>query len=602
MRIENLAALAPDATIEADLVIVGGGPAGLTIAREFFGSPVRVLVLESGELQETEAATRLNKVESVDEPQSEGQISRRLQWHGGGSSSWSQEIQPYGVRCRVFGGSSHAWAGKVAAFDETDFAKREWIAHSGWPIELKSLDRYLQRGAAALNLGPNCYDSGFWNLLGLKTPPVEPDPELLQSFFWQFARSRLNSKDIMRFGPEFASLEAPNLTVLINATATSVETNETGSAFEYLEVATIDGVRHRIRAKAAVLAASAIENPRLLLASRKVHPNGLGNAHDAVGRYLMDHVGARLGFYKQDDCSEIMKRFGFYSLRHQGEPHIYVHGLVPSKALQARERLNNCAIYMLDECAIDDPWSAIKRLAKGQSTDLISDMLAVASSPRLLVKGSAMRVFESGIIPEVVKRGIVNAVISQFPNFAVREFRTRSMPHKLKSVVIEGISEQSPNPESRITLSANVDALGVPMAHVNWRRDVEALRSLACIAKNLASESPYIGLPSPQLDEWVVKQNLDDSQFIDCAHTSGTTRMSDDPKFGVVDANCRVHGVAGLYIAGASVFPTSGHANPTLMILALAIRLADQIKLDLGKSSISVVSSGESSSRPSILA
>jgi choline dehydrogenase-like flavoprotein len=587
MQIENLATLEPNATIDTDLVIVGGGPAGLTIAREFCGSSVRVLVLESGQLRETEAATNLNKVESVDEPKSDGQIGRRLRWHGGGSSSWSQESQPYGVRCRVLGGSSHAWAGKVAAFDETDFAKREWIAHSGWPIELKSLDRYLERGGAVLNLGPNRYDATFWNLLGLKTPPVEPNPELFQSSFWQIARSRLNSKDIMRFGPEFANLESPNLRVLINATVTSIETNETGSTFEYLEVATIEGVRHRIRAKAAVLAASAIENPRLLLVSRTVCPNGLGNACDVVGRYLMDHVGARLGSYKQDDCAAVMKRFGFYSVRHQGEPHIYVHGLVPSRTLQERERLNNCAIYMLDECAIDDPWSAIKRLAKGQSEDLISDMFAVASSPGLLVKGGAMRVFDSGAIPEVVKRGIVNAVISRFPNFAVREFRTRSMPHKLKSVAIEGIAEQSPDPGSRITLSDNVDALGVPMPRVRWRRDIEALRSLACIAKNLAFESPHVGLPAPQLAEWVVEQNLDNSQFIDCAHTAGTTRMSEDPKFGVVDPHCRVHGVSGLYIAGASVFPTSGHANPTLMIVALAIRLADQIKVDLEKSRIS---------------
>jgi choline dehydrogenase-like flavoprotein len=66
-------------------------------------------------------------------------------------------------------------------------------------------------------------------------------------------------------------------------------------------------------------------------------------------------------------------------------------------------------------------------------------------------------------------------------------------------------------------------------------------------------------------------------------HTAGTTRMSDDPKLGVVDANCQVHGVAGLYVAGASVFPTSGHANPTLMLLSLAIRLADKIKLDLAR-------------------
>jgi choline dehydrogenase-like flavoprotein len=176
---------------------------------------------------------------------------------------------------------------------------------------------------------------------------------------------------------------------------------------------------------------------------------------------------------------------------------------------------------------------------------------------------------------------VVNAVISQFPNFAVREFRTRSLPHKLNSIAIEGIAEQRPNPESRITLSDKTDALGVPMARVDWRGDREARRSLARLGQHLMKESIRIDIPAPQLDDWVIDERHDDGIFIDSAHTAGTTRMSDDPKQGVVDSNCRVHGVAGLYVAGASVFPTSGHANPTLMIVSLAIRLADRIKLDL---------------------
>ena len=581
MRVENLAELAANATIDADLVIIGGGPAGLTIAREFFGSPIQVLVLESGQLTETPRATDLNTVESIGEPKGEAEIRRRIEWHGSGSSSWSQEAQPYGVRCRVLGGSSHTWAGKVAAFDAADFAKRDWVPYSGWPFTPESLIPFLDRAAVTLNLGPNCYDSEFWTLLGLKTPPAGPDPALLRSFFWQIARSRLDSGDIMRFGPEFVALDAPNVRVLVNATVTSVDTNAEGSAFGGLEVSTIDGVRSRVRAKAAVLAASAIENPRLLLASKKTNPRGLGNAHDLVGRFLMDHLGTKIGAYKASDCPEIGKRFGFYSIRHQGQAHIYMHGLTPSRALQERESLNNCALYMLEEWAPDDPWGAIRRLAGGKSDKPISDILAAASSPGLLLKGVAMRLFESNALPESFKSVVVNAVISQFPNFAVREFRTRSLPHKLNSIAIEGIAEQRPNPESRITLSDKTDALGVPMARVDWRGDREARRSLARLGQHLMKESIRIDIPAPQLDDWVIDERHDDGIFIDSAHTAGTTRMSDDPKQGVVDSNCRVHGVAGLYVAGASVFPTSGHANPTLMIVSLAIRLADRIKLDL---------------------
>jgi choline dehydrogenase-like flavoprotein len=97
----------------------------------------------------------------------------------------------------------------------------------------------------------------------------------------------------------------------------------------------------------------------------------------------------------------------------------------------------------------------------------------------------------------------------------------------------------------------------------------------------LAAELPRAGLPGPQLEPWIVQEQPQDSDITDIAHTSGTTRMSNDRRRGVVNSDCQVHGIAGLYVAGASVFPTSGHANPTLMLVALAIRLADHIKNDL---------------------
>jgi choline dehydrogenase-like flavoprotein len=137
MRVENLETLGANASIDADLVIIGGGPAGLTIAREFFGTSTRVLILESGQLTENPRATDLNTVESIGEPKGEAQVRRRIEWHGSGSSSWSNDSQGYGVRCRVLGGSSHAWAGKVAAFDSVDFAARDWISYSGWPFTWK---------------------------------------------------------------------------------------------------------------------------------------------------------------------------------------------------------------------------------------------------------------------------------------------------------------------------------------------------------------------------------------------------------------------------------------------------------------------------------
>jgi choline dehydrogenase-like flavoprotein len=583
MRVEDLGSLGADATLETDLVIIGGGPAGLTIAREFFGSSTRVLILESGRLEENPRFTDLNAVESIGEPKDAAQVLRRIEFHGANSASWSNESQRFGVRCRVLGGSSHAWAGKSAAFDHVDFAARDWVPYSGWPFGLETLAPYLDRAAEVLNLGPNCYDDGLWELMGVAPPQPQLNPSILKSFFWQFARSRIDTMDIMRFGPEFVTFDAPNVRVLLNATVTRIDTNEAGSAFERLEVSTIDGVRSRVRAKAAVLAASAIENPRLLLISNCIHPNGLGNQNDVVGRFLMDHLGARIGRFKVEDCPAVVERFGFYGVKHRGHAHMYMHGLVPSKELQERERLLHCAVYMLEERASDDPWDALKRLLRAKSDEPISDLLAVASSPGLLAKGVGMRVFESNAVPQWIKHFVVNAIIKQFPNFVVREFQSRGLPHKLAGLVIDGITEQRPDPESRITLSDKSDALGVPIARVNWRIDDEARRSLIRLGHLVAAELSRAGLPAPLLEDWIAEERPQDGVIIDTAHTAGTTRMSDDPKLGVVDPNCQVHGVAGLYVAGASVFPTSGHANPTLMILSLAVRLADRIKVDLAR-------------------
>ena len=543
-----------------------------------------MLVLESGQLEEDARFDALNAVESIGEPKSPEQRDKRIAFHGANSSSWLSESQAFGVRCRVLGGSSYAWAGKSAAFGDSDFAVRPWVPYSGWPFEREMLDPYLDRAGEVLNLGPNCYDERLWKLMGITPPQPQFDPKLLKSFFWQFARSRIDSMDIMRFGREFVATDAPNVRVLLNATVIGIDTNKDGTAITGLEVSNIAGLRSRVRAKTAVLAASAIENPRLLLASNRVDSKGLGNQNDLVGRFLMDHLGARIGRFKSEDFAAITKRFGFYGLKYRGHSHMYMHGLVPSRGLQEQEQLMHCAAYMMEERAPDDPWEALKRLLRAKSERPISDLVAVAKSPGLVVKGLGMRLFATNAIPQQLKDFATNVMILRNPNFVVREFQSRGLPHKLTGLVIDAITEQCPDPESRITLSQKTDALGVPLARVDWRIDNQARRSLVRLGHLLAEEFPRVGLPAPLLEDWIIEDRPYDGIVIDMAHTAGTTRMSDNPKLGVVDSNCQVHGVAGLYVAGASVFPTSGHANPTLMIVALAIRLADRIKVDLSRS------------------
>jgi choline dehydrogenase-like flavoprotein len=565
MNIENLDAFEAGTVFEADLVIVGGGPAGLTIAREFFNSPTRVLVLESGLLDETPDHAVLAELESVGEPHTEAQTHKRMAFHGPSASSWSHEQQPYGVRCRALGGSSHAWAGKLAAFDPIDFATRSWVPNTGWPIEYETLQPFVDRAAKVLNLSR-------------KQPEPRFKTDSLHSFYWQFSRSRLDHLDIMRFGSEFVTFDADNVRVLLNATATRIGLTSDGGSFKDLEISTLEGVRSTVKAPVAVIAASGVENPRLLLASKSVQACGIGNAYDRVGRFLMDHPGARIGRFSPDSMAPIIKQFGFYAMRSGGRTDMFMHGLALTSSIQKQEELSNSAVYFMMERAPDDPWDALKRLLRRRSAKPLQDLRSLASGAGLITKGAGMKILASELTPEPLKKFIVNTAIRYDPNFVAEEFQNGGVPHKLTGISIDAITEQRPNPDSRVTLSERTDRFGVPLAKVDWRIGEDDRRGLVRIAQLVRDALTRAGLPQPDLEDWVAENRLSESVIIDMAHTLGTTRMSNDPKAGVVDRNCQVHGVHGLYIAGGSVFPTSGHANPTLMILSLAIRLADTIK------------------------
>jgi choline dehydrogenase-like flavoprotein len=575
VKITDLAATPPGATFDADLVIVGGGPAGLTLAREFFGSDTRVLVIESGGRRENADSAELNRVESIGEPASPEQAAKREAFHSALAGHWRADVQPFGVRCRGLGGSTQAWAGKSASFDAIDFEARDWIPGSGWPVSRAELEPYFDRAAAALNLGPNTYGEDFWALAGQSPPEPALDRRKLRPFFWQFARSRIDHMDVMRFGDEFLTEQADNVSLLLNATVTKIETRAASRRVEGLEVAAPDRTRFRVAARHVVLAAGGIENARLLLA------NGIGNGHDQVGRCLMDHPSVRIARFGKKQAQILNRRFGFVALNHGGRAHLYMQGLSLSPEIQRSERLNHTALYMLEERSPDDPLMAIKRLVKRQSKAPLTDAWSAVKSPGMVFKAVGVKLLQSGRVPKFIKDLMVNTVILFNPRFVAREFQSGGLPHKLTGLSVDAITEQAPDSESRVMLSDTLDGFGVPIARIQWTIDPGARRSLLRIAELMAEAFAVAGLPAPQLEDWVREQRPGDAVIIDMGHTLGTTRMSADPARGVVDTALRVHGMENLSVAGGSVFPTSGHANPTLMILSLTIRLADRLKAEL---------------------
>ncbi|MEM8730583.1 MAG: GMC family oxidoreductase [Pseudomonadota bacterium] len=578
--VRALADVTDEEDLSSDVLIIGGGPAGLTVARELAGSGRRVLIVESGGLAEDPEAETLNAVRTEAGNWSPAQEARRQQYHGDQTTLWRHDTQGYGVRCRLLGGSTQSWAGKSAAFDALDFAKRDWVPNSGWPISGADLGDALDRAAGALNLGPNCYDDALWALMHRDPPQPAPDRAILGSFFWQFARSTIAPMDVMQCGQEFLKSPPAQTRVVTGATVLELLCHPDGGQLRGVRVADAASRTREIAAQTVVLAASAIENARLLLASRATHANGIGNTRDQVGRCLMDHPCAVVGGFAQADIARMSEHYGFFGLKTDRGATMYMRGLAPTAETQAREGLLNCAAFMPGERAADDPLPALKRLVKRQSDSALEDLRAVLRSPGLVAKGMGRMAVQSRFVPKSLSRFAVEQVVRFRPGFAAEEYLTGGMPHKLVGLDIQAVCEQAPDPANRVRLSAETDRFGQPLPQVRWQVGDMERRTLARFGAMIAEEFGRAALPVPELAPWI--RDGGEISIIDMAHSAGTTRMSDSPATGVVDADCRVHGMANLYVAGASVFPTSGHANPTLMITALATRLADHLSRQAG--------------------
>ncbi|NJR65907.1 MAG: GMC family oxidoreductase [Leptolyngbyaceae cyanobacterium CRU_2_3] len=558
MKFNDLRQFNDNLLIETDLCIVGSGPAGLSIAKEFVGTNVQVWIVESGGLEEEPDTQALYNIESIGVP-------RVMQ----------QEI----IRSRIFGGSSHVWTGRCAPFDPLDFQSRPWIPNSGWPIDREQLDPYLERAGINLGLGPHCYDQRLWELFKVSRPEPLLDENLLKPAFWQFSKSAKDPAEPTRFGHHFMPEHAPNINVLLHANVTHLNTNETGTCLESIEVSTLEHKRGSIKAKAIILCCGGIENARLLLASNRILPNGVGNPHDTVGRFLMDHPGCVIGGFDPQRSTKVRSRFGQYWLDNQQGRHVYLQGVALSPTIQAQEGLLNCAAFLEEYSAPDDPWTALRRLktALKKQPPHSSPTVDQAMFWRQPTASAT-----SGLPPSPYRD--VLAVLSH-PQIPLQGLYRRFVKHrpalpKAERIDLYCLVEQLPDPSSRITLSETKDALGMPISKINWQMSDREMQTVRRLSQVMGQEFKRLGLPQPILANWLNDKENWQSNFIDRAHPIGTTRISENPQQGVVNSNCQVHGVEGLFIAGSSVFPTTGHANPTLMIVAMSIRLADWLKIN----------------------
>lgn len=508
--------------IETDICIVGAGAAGITIARAFAGSGVRVALLEGGAMEFEEESQELY----------------------GGSSVGRPYLDPTACRLRYFGGTTNHWGGWSLPLDPIDFEARDGIPHGGWPFGRSHLDPWYDRAQKVLQLGPYNYDPYGWGIRRALVPAPFDGPH--------FAVKMLQSSPPTRFGTVYAPelRAADGVSVYLHANALGFEADEAGRRIRALRVASPSGGQVEVRSRIYVLSSGGLENARLLLSSGPDGSQGLGNDNDLVGRFFMVHLEYSAGLVA---LSNPYTDFQFYTntssngVVYSPFAQKFVSFIGLTEDTMRRLALPNLKImwyfdYGPEARAID----ALRRLRNEP-----------AGGSAAADIGAIMH--DLGGVGEFVFRKALSR-----PAIPVAALRVRFS------------SEPIPNPDSRIGLGDERDRFGMRRIAIDWRLSADDRRKSLATQRLLAAEIGRAGLGRMQLSTDDETSWPDDMYGNE--HHIGTTRMHRDPKLGVVDENCRLHAVENLYVAGSSVFATAGAANPTLTIVALSLRLADHIK------------------------
>jgi len=519
---------AAPASLRADVCVIGAGAAGITMARRLIGHGLSVLLIESGGLDHEAETARLNEGEIV-----------------------GQDYYPLDqARLRFFGGTTAIWGGRCAELDPIDFARRSWVPHSGWPIGPEDIAPYYAEARAALGLPAAPPRAEALAASGVPLPAFDPDRvrTALWSFDERFGRFTAEScRDLF---------EHPRCTIVTHATVREIVALPSASAIDHLDIATPGGRQLKARGQAYVLAAGGIENPRLLLASRSMVPAGLGNGHDLVGRFFMEHPHARGGRIVDGAAWTLLRAFG---RKHRLGAATVAALLRPGEAAQERLGLLNTSLTIAGR----RPTTLNESIGMRAYQKLKHDM-APTRGGRALWMRTKMLTHAVLSVTEPARPWLLNRLGRLDVALVVR-------------------AEQAPNSESRVTLSRDeTDAAGVPRARLDWRTSPLDVDSVAGLVSLLGAELQRLGLGRVEAAPWLSDparawrtDALISAHPIGGYHHIGTTRMAADPRRGVTDGEGRVHGIANLYVAGSSLFPTSGWANPTLSIVALAMRTGD---------------------------
>jgi choline dehydrogenase-like flavoprotein len=521
-----------DKTIETDVCILGAGVAGITLAQEFADAKFNVCLVESGGIGPDNAVQALSWGENVGLPYYPLDVARASAI-GGSGHRWNIDLQDgdFGVR--------------LHPLDPLDFEARDWVPDSGWPYDKAHIDPYYERAQQVCRIGAYTYDVNDWEIAGT-TPRLPFLTDRVQTTIFQFMHRTVYIEAYRKLIDR-----AANITTYIYGNATELQTDENATCVKRVRIQTLPGNSFNINAKKVIAAMGAIETPRLLLLSNRRQKCGLGNRNDLVGRYFMEHPHLWSGrFIPSDDT--LAGRTGLYRLHWAGQTPIMGKLTIAEEVQRTEKILNYCV--------------SIHPVPHKPRPDIAPDW-PVVSWPLLQAKDYPPR--------QVPKAGL-NSLYAGARNTlskVYRKFNKRAIYFTLNHM-----SEQLPNPDSRVLLSSEKDPMGRHRVQLNWQVKPLDMHTIIRSQQVIDEELQRAGLGRLAIDMTGVSPP---SGLHGGWHHMGTTRMHKDRAKGVVDQNGRVHGMSNLFIAGPSVFPTGGYANPVLTIVALSVKLADYIKTNI---------------------
>ncbi len=444
-------------------------------------------------------------------------------------------IKPHS-RERVLGGASTTWAGVSSPLDGLDFETRDWIKHSGWPLSLDDLKPYYKEASERYGFPPlDWFDS------------IEGSSEnhlMSNSPHW-------NDLDEIPFitprkPPNFGNVVLDisqgdsNVDLFLGCTVTHLDGDANTSEVYQAVARDTSGNTIEIKADKYVLACGGIENPRILLNSTFACSSGLGNDRDQVGRYFMNHPKGNYGVINlEEPVKDLPYVYGSLSFENGYSGYL---GLRVRESIQEEKKILN-PYFRLKPIY---PWTNLT----GSLDDSFEKMYSSISK-----------------LP-ILKRRMLQWVYHLYQRFGPGAAKT-------KMFKIRNYMEMEPDPENRVVLSEETDAFGMPLPRVRHTSTDLDKRSMVEVHNTLEAELQRSGWGTLEskldvdIEPWPIN--------LEASHHMGTTRMGRDHSTSVVNEHCRLHYSPNVFIAGSSVFPTGGNANPTYTIVALGIRLGERI-------------------------